>query len=153
MQPFRIRRLLELQRKVGSEPAVTALLSCFKLYCPHLVSLVVTSTRKRWFPAPDAAWLSRLVSVRRRRADNNNDDDDDDDDDAGSGGGGGRAALKAPVDGRAAIDATDRRSRKRARNDPGIPRAISSTATGGAKGVSMQQITNFKELLDNLEDL
>lgn len=157
VQPFRIRRLLDLQRRVGMEPPVTALLSCYKLYCPHLVSLVITSSRKRWFPTPDAAWLSRLFAVQRRGEDNMLAGAD-----AGAAGGGGgstnaaaaaaTAAAKA-IDGKAAVDATDQRSRKRARNDVGIPRALSSSATGGAKGVSIQQVTNFKELLENLEDL
>ena len=161
--PFRIRRLLDLQKRIGNEPAVTALLSCYKLYCPHLVSLVVTSTRKRWFPPPDATWLARLMAVRRHgdAFDKGSDDVDGDTGRSDSG------AIAAPTDGRAAIDATDRRSRKRARNDPGIP-GLSATNGGGAAaavsggggsgasnvtGVSLQQITSFKELLENLEEL
>ena len=32
VQPFRIRMVLDLQKRVGNEPHITALLSCYKLY-------------------------------------------------------------------------------------------------------------------------
>lgn len=65
--PYRVRRLLSLQKRIGPEPAVIALLSCYKLYCPHLLSLVVTGNRKRWFPTLDRALNASVLRVQARR--------------------------------------------------------------------------------------
>ena len=46
------------------DPALTALLSLYRLYCPHLVALVVNSKRKQWFRIIDKAWKARIDAVR-----------------------------------------------------------------------------------------
>jgi hypothetical protein len=89
VKPFRVRRLLKLQEmNVGSsllssfyklsdvgffwvvqprDSAIVALLSLYRLYCPHLLALVVHSRRQRYFRAIDAAWQQRIAEVQSLR--------------------------------------------------------------------------------------
>ncbi|XP_022286896.2 centromere protein I-like isoform X1 [Crassostrea virginica] len=63
---FRVRRLLELQTKLGSQPYIIGLLSTYKLYFPNLVSIVIPSTRKQFFPTRDRQWCSLIREVQDR---------------------------------------------------------------------------------------
>ena len=52
VKPFRVRQLLRLQKQCGAEPALSALLACYKVFAPALISLVITRTRKACPPPP-----------------------------------------------------------------------------------------------------
>jgi hypothetical protein len=57
--------LSRTQALVGREPEITALLSCYKLYCPHQVAINVTSRRKNWFPVSDPVWREAVIKFHR----------------------------------------------------------------------------------------
>eukprot|EP00049_Salpingoeca_infusionum_P002360 m.55979 g.55979 ORF g.55979 m.55979 type:complete len:731 (-) comp11533_c0_seq3:243-2435(-) len=65
---FRVRRLMHLQRRVGVEPCITALLNCYKVLQPSIVSIVVpASARKRWFPAIDKGLRTGFEVLTQRQ--------------------------------------------------------------------------------------
>ncbi|XP_075291602.1 centromere protein I isoform X2 [Opisthocomus hoazin] len=48
VKPFRIRRLLDLQAKMGMQSHLQALLSLYKLFCPELVTITLPGKMKKW---------------------------------------------------------------------------------------------------------
>jgi hypothetical protein len=50
-------------RRQARDPAITALLGLYRLFCPYLVALVVNSKRKQWFRVIDPAWKARIDAV------------------------------------------------------------------------------------------
>ncbi|RMB98318.1 hypothetical protein DUI87_25223 [Hirundo rustica rustica] len=48
VKPFRIRRLLDLQAKMGVQSHLQALLSLYKLFCPEQVSITLPGKTKKW---------------------------------------------------------------------------------------------------------
>ncbi|XP_061170886.1 centromere protein I-like [Saccostrea echinata] len=61
---FRVRKLLDLQTKLGPQPYLIGLLSIYKLYFPNLVSIVIPSTKKHFFPTRDRQWCSIIREVQ-----------------------------------------------------------------------------------------
>ncbi|XP_071084861.1 centromere protein I-like [Haliotis cracherodii] len=63
---FRVRRLLFLQNKYGSQPYIVGLLSLYKLYYPNLVSVPVSATRKIFFKSHDRKWAEVIKRVQEK---------------------------------------------------------------------------------------
>ncbi|XP_048747488.2 centromere protein I-like [Ostrea edulis] len=63
---FRVRKLLELQTRIGIQPYLSGLLSVYKLYFPNLVSIEIPSTRKQFFPSSDKYWYAVIRNVQER---------------------------------------------------------------------------------------
>lgn len=63
---FRVRKLLELQSKLGKQPFLLHLLSLYKVFCPELVTLSVPSRMKTGFKNHNSPWKSALIAVQRR---------------------------------------------------------------------------------------
>ncbi|XP_071511288.1 centromere protein I-like [Diadema antillarum] len=63
---YRVRRLLGVQRKVGTQPHITGLLSVYKVFAPHLVSLSLPATQRAYFKLADKAWLAAINGARDR---------------------------------------------------------------------------------------
>ncbi|XP_033830475.1 centromere protein I isoform X1 [Periophthalmus magnuspinnatus] len=63
---FRVRKLLELQSKLGRQPFLLHLLSLYKVFCPELVTLSIPSRMKTGFKNHNAPWKSALVVVQKR---------------------------------------------------------------------------------------
>ncbi|XP_005992057.2 centromere protein I [Latimeria chalumnae] len=66
VKPFRVRRLLDLQSKMGAQPHLQALLSLYKVFCPELVSLSLSSKLKTFFKNSDVTWKSAISTVQSR---------------------------------------------------------------------------------------
>ncbi|NXC42065.1 CENPI protein, partial [Penelope pileata] len=66
VKPFRVRRLLDLQSKMGMQPYLQALLSLYKLYCPELVSIALPRKVKTYFKNSDGLWKAAINAVRQR---------------------------------------------------------------------------------------
>ncbi|XP_782308.3 centromere protein I [Strongylocentrotus purpuratus] len=62
----RVRKLLSVQRRVGSQPHITGLLSIYKVFAPHLVSLSLPSTQRAYFKLTDRNWASKVREARER---------------------------------------------------------------------------------------
>ncbi|NXN56091.1 CENPI protein, partial [Rynchops niger] len=66
VRPFRIRRLLDLQVKMGMQPHLQALLSLYKLFCPELVTITLPGKTKTYFKNSEGPWKAAINAVRRR---------------------------------------------------------------------------------------
>ncbi|XP_021044107.1 centromere protein I [Mus pahari] len=65
VKPFRVRKLLDLQAKMGMQPHLQALLSLYKSFAPTLIS-VSLPVRKVFFNNSKNLWTSALLAVRLR---------------------------------------------------------------------------------------
>ncbi|XP_066571135.1 centromere protein I [Amia ocellicauda] len=65
VKPFRIRRLMDLQSKMGKQPFLLALLSLYKVFCPEMVSLSMPSRIKNGFKNYNSTWKTALSVVQR----------------------------------------------------------------------------------------
>ncbi|XP_044060309.1 centromere protein I isoform X2 [Siniperca chuatsi] len=63
---FRVRKLLELQSKLGRQPFLLHLLSLYKVFCPELVTLSIPSRMKSGFRNHNSPWKSALIAVQKR---------------------------------------------------------------------------------------
>ncbi|XP_059201753.1 centromere protein I [Centropristis striata] len=63
---FRVRKLLELQSKLGRQPFLMNLLSLYKVFCPELVTLSIPSRTKSGFRNHNMPWKSALIAVQKR---------------------------------------------------------------------------------------
>ncbi|XP_056665363.1 centromere protein I isoform X2 [Monodelphis domestica] len=66
VKPFRVRRLLDFQSKVGIQPHLQALLSLYKSFCPDLVSISLPQKRKYYFKNTDSIWQTAVYIVKQR---------------------------------------------------------------------------------------
>ncbi|KAM9741676.1 centromere protein I isoform 1-T1 [Menidia menidia] len=63
---FRVRKLLELQSKLGRQPFLLHLLSLYKVFCPELVTLSIPSRMRSGFKSHISPWKSALIAVQKR---------------------------------------------------------------------------------------
>ncbi|XP_032628082.1 centromere protein I [Chelonoidis abingdonii] len=66
VKPFRVRRLVDLQAKMGMQPHLQALLSLYKLFCPELVSITLPAKTKTYFKNSESLWKAAINTIRRR---------------------------------------------------------------------------------------
>ncbi|NXN47846.1 CENPI protein, partial [Rhinoptilus africanus] len=66
VKPFRIRRLLDLQVKMGLQSHLQALLSLYKLFCPELVTITLPGKMKTYFKNSEGPWKAAINTVRQR---------------------------------------------------------------------------------------
>ncbi|XP_059145641.1 centromere protein I-like [Physella acuta] len=60
---YKVHKLLELTNKIGPEPYLVGLLMIYKVFCPHLVSMRLSTTHKVYFKAHDVVWRSHISAV------------------------------------------------------------------------------------------
>ncbi|XP_053179943.1 centromere protein I [Scomber japonicus] len=63
---FRVRKLLDLQSKLGRQPFLLHLLSLYKVFCPELVTLSIPSRMRSGFRNHNSPWKSALITVQKR---------------------------------------------------------------------------------------
>ncbi|XP_041800256.1 centromere protein I [Chelmon rostratus] len=63
---FRVRKLLELQSKLGRQPFLLHLLSLYKVFCPELVTLSIPTRMRSGFRNHNSPWKSALIGVQKR---------------------------------------------------------------------------------------
>lgn len=63
---FRVRKLLELQSKLGRQPFLLHLLSLYKVFCPELVTLSIPSRMKSGFRNHNSPWKTALIGIQKR---------------------------------------------------------------------------------------
>ncbi|XP_067404509.1 centromere protein I [Emydura macquarii macquarii] len=66
VKPFRVRRLVDLQAKMGMQPHLQALLSLYKLLCPELVSITLPAKIKTYFRNSESLWKAAITAIKRR---------------------------------------------------------------------------------------
>ncbi|XP_061691717.1 centromere protein I [Syngnathoides biaculeatus] len=65
---FRVRKLLDLQTKLGRQPFLLHLLSLYKVFCPELVTLSIPSRMRSGFRNHNLPWKSALAFVQKNNA-------------------------------------------------------------------------------------
>ncbi|XP_017263682.1 centromere protein I isoform X2 [Kryptolebias marmoratus] len=63
---YRVRKLLELQSKLGRQPFLLHLLSLYKVFCPELVTLSIPSRMRGAFRNHVSPWKAALTAVQKR---------------------------------------------------------------------------------------
>ncbi|NXX47633.1 CENPI protein, partial [Tricholaema leucomelas] len=66
VKPFRVRRMLDLQAKMGMQCHLQALLSLYKLFCPELVTITLPGKVKNFFKNSEGPWKAAINTVRQR---------------------------------------------------------------------------------------
>uniref|UniRef100_A0A1A8HWX4 Centromere protein I n=1 Tax=Nothobranchius kuhntae TaxID=321403 RepID=A0A1A8HWX4_NOTKU len=66
VRAFRVRKLMDLQSKLGRQPFLLHLLSLYKVFSPELVALSVPSRVKSGFKNHNSPWKVALAGVQRR---------------------------------------------------------------------------------------
>nr|XP_044996302.1 centromere protein I [Jaculus jaculus] len=66
VKPFRVRKVLDLQARMGMQPHLQALLSLYKFFAPALISVSLPVRRKIYFKNAENLWTSALLAVRLR---------------------------------------------------------------------------------------
>ncbi|XP_048371026.1 centromere protein I [Sphaerodactylus townsendi] len=66
VKPFRVRRLLDLQAKIGAEPPLQALLLLYKNFCPEMVSVTLPTNTKVQFKNSENLWKTAISNIKRR---------------------------------------------------------------------------------------
>ncbi|XP_043425518.1 centromere protein I [Prionailurus bengalensis] len=66
VKPFRVRKLLGLQAKMGMQPHLQALLSLYKFFAPTLISVSLPARKKIYFRNSENLWETALLAVRQR---------------------------------------------------------------------------------------
>ncbi|XP_027788639.2 centromere protein I isoform X2 [Marmota flaviventris] len=66
VKPFRVRKLLDLQAKIGMQPHLQALLSLYKFFVPTLISVSLPVRKKIYFKNSENMWNSALLAMRLR---------------------------------------------------------------------------------------
>ncbi|XP_021106131.1 centromere protein I isoform X2 [Heterocephalus glaber] len=66
VKPFRVRKLLDLQAKMGMQPHLQALLSLYKFFAPTLISVSLPIRKKIYFKNSKDLWDSAVLAVRLR---------------------------------------------------------------------------------------
>ncbi|XP_061643984.1 centromere protein I [Phyllopteryx taeniolatus] len=65
---FRVRKLLDLQTKLGRQPFLLHILSLYKVFCPELVTLSIPSRMRSGFRNHNSPWKSALAFVQKKNA-------------------------------------------------------------------------------------
>uniref|UniRef100_A0A8D2L6S7 Centromere protein I n=1 Tax=Varanus komodoensis TaxID=61221 RepID=A0A8D2L6S7_VARKO len=66
VKPFRVRKLLDLQARMGAEPPLQALLSMYKSFAPEMVSVTLPTNAKIRFRNSENMWKTAISNVKRR---------------------------------------------------------------------------------------
>ncbi|XP_053415542.1 centromere protein I-like [Nycticebus coucang] len=66
VKAFHVRKLLDLQAKMGMQPHLQALLLLYKFFAPTLISVSLPVRRKIYFKNSENLWKMALVAVRQR---------------------------------------------------------------------------------------
>ncbi|EHB08461.1 Centromere protein I [Heterocephalus glaber] len=66
VKPFRVRKLLDLQAKMGMQPHLQSLLSLYKFFVPTLISVSLPIRKKIYFKNSGDLWDSAVLAVRLR---------------------------------------------------------------------------------------
>ncbi|NXA37021.1 CENPI protein, partial [Eudromia elegans] len=142
VKPFRIRKLLDLQAKMGMQPHLQALLSLYKHFCPELVSITLPGRTKTYFKNSEGPWKAAMSTIRRRNQE------------------------KSPVSQPLLLGTTQHQSRKRKWNTQLIlPASSASTSTLAevkdknsdlysiSESFPVEQLQTFPQLLKNIHHL
>ncbi|XP_052005512.1 centromere protein I-like isoform X2 [Xyrauchen texanus] len=131
VHPYRVRKLLDLQAKMGRQPFLTQLLALYKVFRPDLVTLSLPSRVKTGFKNHNSTWKVSLSAVQRKN----------------------KGAVM--VDQSLSLEVKEKlSSRKRKLHHLEIP-PLSSVFDSNTKRkvFSLQELYSFKQLLENIHNI
>uniref|UniRef100_A0A8C7VFR6 Centromere protein I n=1 Tax=Oncorhynchus mykiss TaxID=8022 RepID=A0A8C7VFR6_ONCMY len=132
VRPFRVRKLLDLQTKMGRQPFLLHLLSLYKVFYPELVTLALPSRMRSGFKNHNSTWKVALCAVQKRNRGQVSSD------------------ISLPL---GLKDKTNFRKRKFHHLElPSLSSSIQSNSSSSRsrKVFSLEQLHSFPQLLDNL---
>ncbi|KAK1804497.1 hypothetical protein P4O66_020499 [Electrophorus voltai] len=131
VQPFRVRKLLEIQTRMGKQSFLMQLLALYKVFRPELVTLSVPSRLRTGFKNHNSTWKAALSAVQRKNRTQMMADH----------------SLSLGVKGKPI-------SRKRKLDHLEVPPLSSSFYTNSKKTVfQLQELRSFTELLQNIHNI
>ncbi|XP_076851250.1 centromere protein I [Brachyhypopomus gauderio] len=131
VQPFRVRKLLEIQSRIGKQPFLMQLLALYKVFCPDLVTLSMPSRLRTGFKNHNSTWKAALSAVQRKN----------------------RSHMLA--DHSLSVEVKEKPvSRKRKLHHLDVP-ALSSAfySSSQSRVVRLQELRSFTELLHNIHNI
>ncbi|KAI2656940.1 Centromere protein I [Labeo rohita] len=131
VHPYRVRKLLDIQAKMGRQPFLTQLLALYKVFRPDLVTLSLPSRVRTGFKNHNSTWKVALSAVQRKN----------------------KGAVLA--DQSLSLDVKEKpSSRKRKLHHLAIPPLSSAFDSNSSKRVfRLQELRSFKELLENIHNI
>ncbi|XP_026991383.1 centromere protein I [Tachysurus fulvidraco] len=66
VQPYRVRKLMDIQAKMGRQPFLMQLLAVYKVFRPELVTLSVPSRMRTGFKNYNSTWKAALSAVQKK---------------------------------------------------------------------------------------
>ncbi|XP_041931054.1 centromere protein I [Alosa sapidissima] len=132
VKPFRVRKLLDIQGRMGKQPYLMQLLALYKVFCPEMVTLTMPSRMRAGFKNHSTTWKAALAALKRRNA--------------------GKEAPSMELT--LGVRKSDSRKRKFHHLEvPALTPAMESSGPNARRGVCLQQLSSFNELLDNLNSI
>ncbi|XP_051506248.1 centromere protein I-like [Myxocyprinus asiaticus] len=131
VHPYRVRKLLDMQAKMGRQPFLTQLLALYKVFRPDLVTLSLPSRVKTGFKNHNSTWKASLCAVQRKNM----------------------GAVM--VDQSLSLEVKEKQSsRKRKLHHLEIPPLSSAFDSNSKRKVfSLQELYSFKQLLENIHNI
>nr|XP_006811369.1 PREDICTED: centromere protein I-like [Saccoglossus kowalevskii] len=142
VKQYRVRKLLDIQSKVGVQPHIMALLSVYKLYSPNMVTVSSRIGNQSYFKQSDQKWAQIIHLVQEKNKRLNEDEDEAEDANEPS----SRALdvhqprKRRKLDVIPVLETIDRNER--------VPQSVKSLRK---RMVPLEQIENFKQLLQNID--
>uniref|UniRef100_A0A672N1G8 Centromere protein I-like n=1 Tax=Sinocyclocheilus grahami TaxID=75366 RepID=A0A672N1G8_SINGR len=132
VHPYRVRKLLDIQAKMGRQPFLTQLLALYKVYRPDLVTLSLPSRVRTGFKNHNSTWKVALSAVQRKN----------------------KGAVL--VDQSLSLDVKEKPStRKRVRCHlcNTVKSFTEHSLNSNKKVFRLQELRSFKELLENIHNI
>ncbi|XP_073255780.1 centromere protein I-like [Porites lutea] len=131
VRPFRIRKLLDLQNRLGIKPYLAGLLSVYKIHCPNLVTIAMpASNKKLWFKQSDSSWKEAVKKVQSKYNHQTSLDS---------------YFLRAEKPDKAPA------AKRRKLRSSSIP--VVQTTSISEKKISVEQLSSFNDLLGNIDSI
>ncbi|XP_028816292.1 centromere protein I isoform X2 [Denticeps clupeoides] len=132
VQPFRVRKLLEVQAKMGRQPPLTQLLALYKVLCPEMIAISMPSKTRGGFKNHNLPWKTALAAVLKKNK---------------------TAEAPSPP---LSLDIKEKAStRKRKLHHLEVPQLSCGPEIESSRGkaVHLQQLRSFAQLLQNLDNI
>uniref|UniRef100_A0AAR2K0W3 Centromere protein I n=1 Tax=Pygocentrus nattereri TaxID=42514 RepID=A0AAR2K0W3_PYGNA len=131
VQPYRVRKLLDVQAKMGRQPYLMQLLALYKVFRPELVSFSVPTRMRTGFKNHNSTWKAALTAVQRKN----------------------RAEVMA--DHSLTVEVKEKpTSRKRKLHHLDVPALSSAFDTNSERKVfRLQELQSFTELIQNIHNI
>ncbi|KAK3536080.1 hypothetical protein QTP70_026930 [Hemibagrus guttatus] len=131
VQPYRVRKLVDIQAQMGRQPFLMQLLAVYKVFWPELVTLSVPSQMRTGFKNYNSTWKAALNAVQKK------------------------ARAEATADHSLSVELKGKStSRKRKQHHLEVPGLSSAFDTSSERKVyRLQELRSFTQLLQNIHNI